>query len=750
MLQNAVWGLRGLFSSDSGSPDAAAVVTQAPGYMLRVAPEQVDLHQFHHKVEEGRVRLGAGAPEQAARLLGDALALWRGPALADLVETGIAWPGLSAVQSARLDVMEDHFEALLACGRHHEVLADLSAMVAAEPFRERSCGQFMTALYRCGRQVEALDAYSRLRSALAEDLGLEPSRELQSLQRAILTHDPVLTPEDLPKPAESRIELRVEPRVEPRPHDTEAPGVAPARRFVEADVSAFLADPGAELRDTVKVTGTAPPAPLRRAPRRRTAAERQYVSLLLIHSHFDDDFEQVDPAEIDEALEGVADTIQDEVQDRDGALALAIGPLSLAVFGLSGTQDCEQRAVQAALAIRDRVVAAAERAGSRANRDPRPRLSLSVVTGEALVRQAQGDGGAPPSVFGALVERCQSLLSNASGGEILVCDRTRRATDATIAYQPVDGPSDVWRVEGTRGAGDRSMERSVAGHELELDAVHGLLEWTWRRGTTHLTTVLGGPGVGKTRFLEQFRAGWTGRPEPVKWLETRIPPFPGNDGMPVLRSLLSALCGIEPEDSPAAAFGRLSTALRRWSDFEPEGRWLSARLAIMFGLKSTDGIEFGPRDALEVCEKFLTSVAVHQPLVLVMDDVHRAPDDVLDFIEGLADLSVRVPLFVITAGRPELLQRRPEWGGGKRRTTTVTLAPAAPGDWDPDAPAVQPVPSVQPFASVRSIRSVRSLKPVQSARRQVPAGVACPNGQGGGPDGFDGYRESKGENPAAG
>ncbi|MFD0382195.1 BTAD domain-containing putative transcriptional regulator [Streptomyces stramineus] len=192
ILQNAVWGLRGTLFTDGCSPGSATLLTQAPGYMLRVAPHHVDLHLFHRQAEDGRAKLAAGAPEEAAALLRDALALWRGPALADLREAGIAWPELTAVQNSRLDAMEDYCEAELACGRHHAVLGDLEAMVENGPLRERTCGQLMLALYRCGRQADALNVYGRVRSALVEELGLEPGRDLRDLQQAILTQDRAL------------------------------------------------------------------------------------------------------------------------------------------------------------------------------------------------------------------------------------------------------------------------------------------------------------------------------------------------------------------------------------------------------------------------------------------------------------------------------------------------------------------------------------------------------------------------------
>ncbi|MFD0395968.1 BTAD domain-containing putative transcriptional regulator [Streptomyces nogalater] len=195
ILQNAVYALRGVLACASdGSSGAARLLTRSPGYMLEVAPERIDLHLFQKWVAQAREKRAQGAPEEAAELLRDALALWRGPALADLVEVGFEWPELVAVQNSRLDVLEDYFDTQLALGRHHTVLAELETTVQAEPLRERLCGQLMLALYRCGRQADALSTYSRVRNLLVEDLGLVPGQPLQRLQQAILTQDPALSP----------------------------------------------------------------------------------------------------------------------------------------------------------------------------------------------------------------------------------------------------------------------------------------------------------------------------------------------------------------------------------------------------------------------------------------------------------------------------------------------------------------------------------------------------------------------------
>ena len=187
MVQNAVSAIRRTLVS---RPDSSAVlVTHPPGYRLQVDAEVVDMYQFRRLAEQGRTALAAGSSLHGVSLLRDALGLWRGRALADLVERGTMWSELAAVENERMLVLEDCFDAELACGRHREITPELEILTKAEPLRERLCMQFMLALYRSGRQVDALNVYRRTRMALVDGLGIEPGRDLQQLQHMILEHD---------------------------------------------------------------------------------------------------------------------------------------------------------------------------------------------------------------------------------------------------------------------------------------------------------------------------------------------------------------------------------------------------------------------------------------------------------------------------------------------------------------------------------------------------------------------------------
>ena len=172
--------------------EAARLVSSAAGYRLRVEPDELDLGRFERLCAEGRRALAAGRHERAAARLRAALAEWRGPPLADVAFEPFAPPEVARLEDLRAAAVEDRVEADLAMGRGAELVAELEGLVAAEPLRERLRGQLMLALYRAGRQGEALDVYRDAVRTLDSELGLRPGPELERLQQAILAHDPAL------------------------------------------------------------------------------------------------------------------------------------------------------------------------------------------------------------------------------------------------------------------------------------------------------------------------------------------------------------------------------------------------------------------------------------------------------------------------------------------------------------------------------------------------------------------------------
>ena len=166
------------------------IATRGGGYVLETSPDDIDADRFARLAAEGREALERGDPDAASARLAEALAVWRGPPLADLTYESFTQNEIAQLEEARLVAIEDRIEADLALGRHEALTAALERLVAEHPTRERLRGQLMLALYRSGRQAEALETYRDARQALDRELGLDPGPELQQLERAILSQDP--------------------------------------------------------------------------------------------------------------------------------------------------------------------------------------------------------------------------------------------------------------------------------------------------------------------------------------------------------------------------------------------------------------------------------------------------------------------------------------------------------------------------------------------------------------------------------
>jgi DNA-binding SARP family transcriptional activator len=166
-----------------------AIETRAPGYTIRVSPDQLDLSRFEQQTEEAGRALAAGQAREAADLLADALALWRGAPLADLAYESFAQAAIGRLEEIRLVALEQRVEAELALGRHAELIAELTALAGEHPLRESLSARLMLALYRSGRQTESLEVYRRTRDALVVRYGIEPTPDLRDLERAILRQD---------------------------------------------------------------------------------------------------------------------------------------------------------------------------------------------------------------------------------------------------------------------------------------------------------------------------------------------------------------------------------------------------------------------------------------------------------------------------------------------------------------------------------------------------------------------------------
>ncbi|MFE2597382.1 BTAD domain-containing putative transcriptional regulator [Streptomyces sp. NPDC059396] len=726
ILQNAVSGLRSVLSvagraaaggasaggaaaggAPAGGDDSSPrLLTQAPGYVLRTDSSQIDLFQFYTQLEAGRAELAAGSPQAAARTLRGALDLWRGALLADLVEAGVTWPELTSAKGVRMDAMEDYFEAELASGRHHAIICDLESMVETEVLRERSCAQLMLALYRSGRQADALSVYVRVRSALVEELGLEPSRALQDLQQRILTHDPSLAIPGAALPGEawrtwspaaergaertwtSAVERGAErsgdgPGADER---TERPGPAvrtpaprPVADLLEQQPAVAPVRPVAPVLPVVPVLPFNSPSDSRTSgpsgesgPRSRSggAAERKQISVVLICSRFSPVVISEAGRGVDELLVDAFNRVQAEIELFGGNVAASIGPVTMALFGARDTAwDDAERAVRAALSVRDSFARAADDPAA-----PGPDTRVAIATGEALVLTQPGADGLTISVTGTLLEECQALLERVPERQVLVSDSTRDAACGEFVYHRAEGAAGGWRVE------DIGAPPAVSDRECELGLLQSVFRRTHRRRTPQLVTVLGEEGSGKTRFVTEFANRISAQMGRARCLVASARPAERRSVTAVQAEMLSAYCGILPDDSADMVRRGVTDAVDSLPFSRERVDRMRSRLISLLARGAVDGTTDEPSQSWI---EFMEAVAHNQPLVLVFENLHHADDPILDLVEGLSESVGSVPLLVMATACPDLLRRRPDWGGGQRHVTAVSLDRARAGapDW---------------------------------------------------------------------
>jgi predicted ATPase/DNA-binding SARP family transcriptional activator len=557
-LQGHVSRLRKLLPPDT-------LLTRPTGYELRVRPAELDLDRFLELRAQARTALDVGEPAEAARLLDEALSLWRGPPLADLAYDAFAEAEIGRLEELRAESIEEQLEAQLALGRHGEVVAELEALVRAEPFRERRRGLLMLALYRAGRQAEALDVFQEGRRRLVDELGIEPGPALQELQQRILAQDPTLRPEAS--------------QAKPLPTVTRE-----ARRAV-----------------TVVACGL--------------------------------ELDGVDPEAMRESSERQLGAVHTIVERHGGVVERELMDLAVATFGASAAyEDAPMRAARAAIDVRDEL-------GAR----------VAVTSGEAVVA-ASGTIGEPV----AIAQRLQLL---AAPGDILLDQATGRLLRDVV---DVESEGDALRVlhvdRGARGAG-RRLDSPLVGRAHEVQQLERALERASDERSPQLVTVVGQAGVGKTRLVAEVlrRAGET------LVLRGRCLSYGEGIAFWPVRELVRGAVGLD-ENAPV---GAVEDALRGLLD---DGD--AAALAGLFGAgepeASTDDLQLAFRALVE-------RLAAEQPVIVMFDDLEHAEPALLDLIDFVAEWSRDVALTVICVGRPELLERRPAWGGGRASTISVAL-----------------------------------------------------------------------------
>jgi DNA-binding SARP family transcriptional activator len=582
-LENYVSQLRKVLGKD-------VLTTEPAGYLLRIEPEQVDAGRFERLV--GEAREAADTEDRAAKLV-EALALFRGPPLADLLYEPFAEVEVLRLEELELAAREELIDAELALGRHADVVSELEALIAKHPYRERLRGQLMLALYRSGRQADALAAYQSARRALVDQLGIEPGDELQLMEQAILRQDEA---------------LRAPPRKE-------------------------------QLRPVAAQT-----------PR----AGRKTVTIL--HSRLAGAgslAERLDPELLGTVFDRFASEVRGAAERHGGTVETAPGDSVTAVFGVpAAREDDALRALRAAAEL--------GAALSRRSADEPVEAQTGVATGEVFV------GGAPGGriATGAAVEVADRLARAAGAGEVLLDGETRALAGDALTVEPRDsGASVLLSLEAEPGARRLRIDSPLIGRDRQLAALQQAFRDTVVDRACRLFTVLGAAGVGKSRLARELIEALGGE---AAVLEGRCLPYgEGVTFWPLVEALEAGVPG--DAEVGTAAGAPATTSLVLTADAVA-----ATRPADVLGLVAEGA---APGEITAATQALLSGLARARPLVVVFDDLHWAEPPFLDLVEHVAERTRDAPLLVVCLARPELIEVRRNWGGGKPNASSISLDP---------------------------------------------------------------------------
>jgi class 3 adenylate cyclase/tetratricopeptide (TPR) repeat protein len=412
-------------------------------------------------------------------------------------------------------------------------------------------------------------------------------------------------------------------------------------------------------------------AALTAEPRRE---ERKVVSVLFADLvGFTSRAEQLDPEDVRAVLGPYWERLRSELERHGGTVEKFIGDAVMALFGAPIThEDDPERAVRAALAIRD-----------WAREEDDLQVRIAVTTGEALVllgaRPAEGEGMAA----GDVVNTAARLQAAAPVNGVLVGESTYRATRDAIEYverEPVAAkgkkdPVPVWEAVQARSRLGMDLEQRallpLVGRIRELETIVGALERAQGEREPQLVTLVGVPGIGKSRLVAELFARLQMEPDLVRWRQGRALPYGEGVSFWALTEMIKAQAGIQENDSAESAEAKLRESVD--GAVEPDERaWVVEHLLPLLGLAQETPRGGG---SFPAWRRYFEGLAEQHALILVFEDLHWADEGLLDFVDHLAEWATGVPLLVLGTARPELLDRRPGWGGGKLNASTLALTP---------------------------------------------------------------------------
>ncbi len=387
--------------------------------------------------------------------------------------------------------------------------------------------------------------------------------------------------------------------------------------------------------------------------------------------------ESLDPEDVEAILRPYHERLRSELERYGGTVEKFIGDAVMALFGApTAHEDDPERAVRAALAIRD-----------WAKDEGELEVRIGITTGEALVvlgaRPEAGEGMAS----GDVVNTASRLQAAAPTNGILVDEGTFRATQQTIEYGTAEAvqakgkaePIPVWEPHEPRarfGSEVATPQTPLVGREQERELLSNALDRARNERSLQLVTLVGVPGIGKSRLVAELFQLISESPELVTWRQGRSLPYGEGVTYWALGEMVKNQAGILDTDTAEQAAEKLHAEVARLLADEAETRAVESRLGLLIGLEgNAEEPEDKRAESFYAWRRFFEELADERPTVLVFEDLHWADDDLLDFIDHLVDWSADVPLLCVCTARPELLERRPAWGGGKPNASTISLSP---------------------------------------------------------------------------
>jgi class 3 adenylate cyclase len=489
----------------------------------------------------------------------------------------------------------------------------------------------------------------------------------------------------------------------------------------------FCANCGSELPAISQPVVTGPATP----PVTLAVAERRLVSVLFADLvGFTTRSEDRDPEETRELLSRYFEVARRIVEGHGGTVEKFIGDAVMAVWGApTAHEDDAERAVRSALAIVAGV-------GSIADGDQPLHARAGVLTGEAAVTVgAEGEG----MVAGDMVNTASRLQSVAQPGTVLVGEVTYRATSNAISYEPAGErvlkgktvPVEAWRavaVVARRGGSGRAstLEPPFVGREDELQQLKDLFDATGRERKPRLVTVIGQAGIGKSRLAWEFEKYLDGVVETAFWHEGRTPAYGEGISYWALAEMVRLRSGITEGEAAESARPKLTAMLEQFVPDTDERRFVEPRLAGLLGL--ADLPSDGREELFAAWRTLFERIAEQAPTVLVFVDLHWADQGLLDFVEDLLAWARTSPIFVVALARPELLERRPDWGSTVRSVTRINLEPLAPPEMAQLLDGL--VPGVPEQAVTRIVERSEGipLYAVETVRMLLDTGAVVPEG----------------------